>query len=74
MIMSETQEQQIRELRDKNIKWNGENGMKKLMVVGEKCHATWRVVLLQDECVDCHLRASKITQDKTSNLRGHKPY
>jgi len=28
MIMSETQEQQIRELRDKNIKWNGENGRK----------------------------------------------
>jgi len=34
MIMSETQEQLIRELRDKNIKWNGENGMKKLMVGG----------------------------------------
>ena len=41
------------------------NGMRKLMVVGEKCHATWRVVLLQDECVGCHLRASQITQDKT---------
>jgi len=61
MIMSETQEQQIRELRDKNIKWNGENGMGKLMVVSEKCHATWRVVLLQDECVGHHLRDSQIT-------------
>ena len=68
MIMSETQEQQIRELRDKNIngmeKMEG-HGMRKLMVVGEKCHATWMVVLLQDECVGCHLRASQITQDKT---------
>jgi len=44
------------------------NGMRKLMVVGEKCHATWRVVLLQDECVGRHLRTSQITQDKTSNL------
>jgi len=39
--MSETQEQQIRKLRDKNIngmeKWK-ENGMRKLMMVGEKCH------------------------------------
>jgi len=36
--MSETQEQQIRKLRDKNIngmeKWK-ENGMRKLMMVGE---------------------------------------
>jgi len=34
-------------LRDKHIKWNGEmegNGMRKLMMVGEKCHATWRVM------------------------------
>jgi len=61
MIMSETQEQQIRELRDKNIKGNGENGRRKLMVVGEKCHATSRVLLLQDECVGRHLRASQIT-------------
>ena len=50
-------------LRDKNI--NGiekqkENRMRKLMVVGEKCHATWRVVLLQDECVDHSLRAYTI--------------
>jgi len=33
--------------RDKNInemeKWK-ENGMRKLMMVGEKCHATWRVM------------------------------
>jgi len=28
MIMSETQEQQIRKLGNKNIKWNGENGRK----------------------------------------------
>jgi len=25
--------------------------------------------MLQDECVDRHLRTSQITQDKTSNLR-----
>jgi len=50
------------------------NGMRKLMVVGEKCHATLRVVLLQDECIGRYLRASQITQDKTSNLRGHKPH
>jgi len=48
MIMSETQEQQRRETkRQKNInrmeKWK-ENGMRKLMMVGEKCHATWRVM------------------------------
>jgi len=45
--MSETQEQQIRKLRDKNKngmeKWK-ENGMIKLMMVGEKCHATWSVM------------------------------
>jgi len=39
--MSETQEQQIRELKDKNIngmeKWK-ENGMRKLMMVDDKCH------------------------------------
>jgi len=46
--------------------------MRKLMVVGEKCHATWRVVLLQDECVGRHLRASKITQDKTVRMYGFK--
>jgi len=28
MFMSETQEQQIRELRDKDIKWIGESGRK----------------------------------------------
>ena len=30
--------------------------------------------VLQDECVGCHLGASQITQDKISNLRGHKPH
>jgi len=30
--------------------------------------------VLQDECVVRDLRASQITQDKTSNLRGHKPH
>jgi len=37
----------IKRKRGKNIngmeKWK-ENGMRKLMVVGEKCHATWRVI------------------------------
>jgi len=45
MIMSETQEQQ-RKIKRQKHKWNGEmegNGMRKLMVVGEKSHATWRV-------------------------------
>jgi len=44
--MSETQEQKIRTKRQ-NIngmeKWK-ENEMRKLMVVGEKCHATWSVM------------------------------
>ena len=48
--------------------------MRKLMVVGEKCHAPWRMILLQDECVGRHLRASQITQDKNSNLKEHKPH
>ena len=30
--------------------------------------------VLQDECVGHHLRTAQITQDKTSNLRGHKPH
>jgi len=37
----------IKRKRDKNIngmeKWK-ENGMRKLMDVGEKCYATWRVM------------------------------
>ena len=74
MIMSETQEQLIRELRDKNIKWNGENGMKKLMVGGWEMSRHLEGDMLQDECVGRHLRTSQITQDKTSNLRGHKPH
>jgi len=58
------------------MEWrNGrKNGMRKLMVVGEKCHAPWRMILLQDECVGRHLRASQITQDKNSNLKEHKPH
>jgi len=46
--MSETQEQQRRETKRQTHKmeWrNGkENGMRKLMMVGEKCHGTWRVM------------------------------
>ena len=48
MIRSETQEQQIRETKRQTHKmeWrNGkENGMRKLMMVSEKCHATCRVM------------------------------
>jgi len=58
-------------LRDKNI-----NGMEKW---NEKTYGGgWEKSrhleggFLQDECVGCHLRASQITQDKTSNLRGQK--
>jgi len=48
MIMSETQEQQRRETKRQTHKNEmeklKENGMRKLMMVGEKCHATWRVM------------------------------
>jgi len=48
MFMSETQEQQRRETNRQRHKmewrkWK-ENGMRKLMIVGEKCHATWKVM------------------------------
>jgi len=48
MIMSETQDQQRRETKRQTYKmewrkWK-ENGMRKLMIVGEKCHATWKVM------------------------------
>jgi len=48
MIMSEIQEQQRRETKRQthNMEWRKwkENGMRKLMIVGDKCHATWRVM------------------------------
>jgi len=48
MIMSETKEQQRRETtrQTHKMEWRNEkeNGMRKLMMVGEKCYATWRVM------------------------------
>jgi len=44
MIMSETQEQQRRETKRQTHKMKWRNGMRKLMMVGEKCHTTWSVM------------------------------
>jgi len=44
MFMSETQEQQRRETKRQTHKMEWGNGRRKLMMMGEKCHATWRVM------------------------------
>ena len=64
-------------LRDKHIKWNGEREGKwneKTYDGGWEMSRHLEGDVLQDECVGRHLRTSQITQDKTSNLRGHKPH
>jgi len=67
----------IKSKREKNIngmeKWK-ENGMRKLMDIGEKCHATWRVMCSKMCVCWTPLESFPITQDKTSNLREHKPH
>jgi len=41
--MIETQKQQRKETKRQTHKMEWRNGMRKLMMVGENCHATWRV-------------------------------
>ena len=77
MIMSETQEQQRRETKRQKHKWNGEIEGKwndKTYDGGWEMSRHLEGDVLQDECVGRHLRTSQITQDKTSNLRRHKPH